>query len=107
MTITFARSRDPTCDAFAEILADDFVCALPDGSQIDRSMFLEHIAEPSGIRDLATHDVNVRLMGDFAVIHARTTFRMPNGHPGASRYTDVWARRDARWVAVAAHVIRY
>jgi hypothetical protein len=48
---------------FREILADDFVCALPDGSQIDRSMFLEHIAEPSGIRDLATHDVNVRLTG--------------------------------------------
>jgi len=92
---------------FREILADDFVCALPDGSQIDRNMFLDHIAEPPGITNLAAHDVNVRLMGDFAIIHARTTFRMSNGNPGASRYTDVWARRDGRWVAVAAHVTRY
>ena len=92
---------------FREILADDFVCALPDGSQIDRNMFLDHIAKPAGITNLAAHDVTVRLMGDFAIVHARTTFRMSNGHSGASRYTDVWARRDGRWVAVAAHVTRY
>jgi ketosteroid isomerase-like protein len=92
---------------FREMLAEDFVCSLPDGSQIDREMFLEHVAAPPGITNLEAHDVNVRLMGDSAIVHARTTFRMSNGLPGASRYTDVWARRDGRWVAVAAHVTRY
>jgi hypothetical protein len=45
-------------------------------------------------------------MGDFAVVHARTTFTMPDGTPGSGRYTDVWARRNGEWLAVAAHVTR-
>jgi ketosteroid isomerase-like protein len=52
------------------------------------------------------HDVNIRLMGDFAIIHARTTYDAPDGRPGAGRYTDVWARRQGRWLAVSAHVTR-
>ena len=27
-------------------------------------------------------------------------------NPGHGRYTDIWAKRDGRWVAVAAHVTR-
>ena len=45
-------------------------------------------------------------MGDFAIIHARTTYTLPDGSAGAGRYTDVWARRDGRWLAVSAHVTR-
>jgi ketosteroid isomerase-like protein len=91
---------------FREILADDFLCTLPDGALIDRSMFLERTGKPSAIRDLEVDDVNVRVMGDFAIIHARTTFALADGTPGSGRYTDVWARRNGRWVAVAAHVTR-
>jgi ketosteroid isomerase-like protein len=58
------------------------------------------------ISSLEVHDVNVRLMGDFAIIHARTTYTGPDGRPGSGRYTDVWARRHGRWVAVSAHVTR-
>ena len=50
--------------------------------------------------------VNVRLIGDCAIIHARTTYRMSDGRPGSGRYTDIWARRNGRWLAVAAHVTR-
>jgi ketosteroid isomerase-like protein len=98
-----------TSDArrFRDILASDFLCSLPDGSQIDRETFLQQIAAPAKISNLKAHDVNVRLMGDFAIVHARTTFTMADGRPGASRYTDVWARREGRWMAVAAHVTRY
>lgn len=91
---------------FAEILADDFLCSLPDGALLDRQRFLEHTAKPVTISGLAVHDVNVRLMGDFAIVHARTTFTLPDGRDGEGRYTDVWARRDGRWLAVAAHVTR-
>ena len=79
---------------FDEILADDFLCSNPDGSLVDRKAFLEQTARPVTIRNLEARDVNVRLMGDVAIIHARTT------------YTDVWARRDGRWLAVSAHVTR-
>jgi ketosteroid isomerase-like protein len=91
---------------FDEILADDFLCSNPDGTLIDRSAFLAQTARPVTIANLEAHDVNVRLMGDFAVIHARTTYTLPDGRPGSGRYTDVWARRDGRWLAVSAHVTR-
>jgi ketosteroid isomerase-like protein len=97
-----------TCDVarFDEILAADFFCTNPDGSFIDRDNFLKQTARPVSIADLAAHDVNVRLIGDCAIIHARTTYRMSDGRPGSGRYTDIWARRNGRWLAVAAHVTR-
>jgi len=91
---------------FREILADDFLCSLPDGSLVDRDRFLEQTARPVTISNLEAHDVNVRLMGDFAIVHARTTYTAANGTPGSGRYTDVWARRQGRWLAVSAHVTR-
>jgi ketosteroid isomerase-like protein len=91
---------------FEAILADDFLCSLPDGSLLDRNLFLEQTARPVSIRNLEAHDVNLRLMGDFAIIHARTTYTTAEGKSGSGRYTDVWARRNGHWLAVAAHVTR-
>lgn len=93
-------------ERFREILAEDFLCSLPDGALIDREGFLEQAALPPSISNLEVHDVNVRLMGDFAIVHAQTTFTTRDGRAGVGRYTDVWARRDGRWLAVAAHVTR-
>jgi len=91
---------------FEQILADDFRCSNPDKSLVDRAGFLRQTAVPVTIKNLTAHDVEIRLMGDFAIIHARTSYTMPDGKPGAGRYTDVWARRDGRWLAVSAHVSR-
>jgi len=91
---------------FDEILADDFLCSNPDGTLLDRKAFLVQTAQPVKITDLEAKDVNIRLMGDFAIIHARTTYRLPDGRAGAGRYTDVWARRGGRWLCVSAHVTR-
>lgn len=91
---------------FDQILADDFVCTNPDGSFIDRENFLKQTARPVAISNLAADDVMVRVIGDCAVINARTTYRMPDGRTDAGRYTDVWARRNGRWLAIAAHVTR-
>ena len=91
---------------FQEILSDDFLNTNPDGSLVDKAGFLRQIAPPARIRDLACHDVDVRLMGDFAIIHARTTYTYPDGRPGSGRYTDIWARRGQAWLCVAAQVAR-
>jgi ketosteroid isomerase-like protein len=91
---------------FDEILADDFLCSNPDGSLVDRKDFLKQTAVPVKISSLEARDVDVRLMGDVAIIHARTTYTLPDGRAGAGRYTDVWARRNGRWLAVSAHVTR-
>jgi ketosteroid isomerase-like protein len=91
---------------FEEILAADFLCSNPDGSLVDRAGFLRQTAVPVTISNLEAHDVAIRIMGDVAIVHARTTYARPDGQAGAGRYTDVWARRDGRWLAVAAHVTR-
>jgi ketosteroid isomerase-like protein len=91
---------------FDEILAEDFLCSNPDGSLVDRAGFLAQTARPVTIANLEAHDVQIRIMGDVAIIHARTTYKMPDGRAGAGRYTDVWARRHGRWLAVSAHVTR-
>ncbi len=91
---------------FNELLADDFMCSNPDGSLVDREGFLTQTARPVGISNLEAYDVKIRIIGDVAIIHARTTYTRPDGHGGAGRYTDVWARRGAGWLAVSAHVTR-
>jgi ketosteroid isomerase-like protein len=91
---------------FDEILSDDFLCSMPDGSLLDRKAFLEQTAKPVIITNLQAYDVKVRLMGDFAIIHAATSFTAVDGSNSGGRYTDVWARRNGQWLAVAAHVTR-
>jgi len=91
---------------FDEILAADFLCSNPDGSLVDKRAFLEQTARPVTISGLAIDDVRIRIMGDVALIHARTSYRTAEGQQRHGRYTDVWARRDGRWLAVSAHVTR-
>jgi len=94
---------------FRELLDDDFRCSLPDGSIVDKATFLEQVAQPATISNLRAQDVDVRLLGesgDVAIVHGRTTFTTLDGRSASGRYTDVWARRNGRWVAVAAHVTR-
>ncbi len=90
---------------FEEHLAPDFLCSRPDGTLLDRAAFLVRATAPSSLTELEGHEVLVRLLGDVALVHARTTFR-DGGRAGHGRYTDVWARRAGRWLAIAAHVTR-
>jgi ketosteroid isomerase-like protein len=91
---------------FEELLAEDFHCSNPDGSLIDRAAFLRQTAQPVTIRNLEARDVMIRLLGDVAIIHASTSYTTAGGEAKSGRYTDVWARRDGRWLAVSAHVTR-
>ena len=91
---------------FERNLSEDFLNSNPDGSLADRAGFLRQIAPPCPVRNLDIEDVRIRILGDAAIIHARTTYRKAEGQPGAGRYTDIWARCDGRWLCVAAHVTR-
>jgi ketosteroid isomerase-like protein len=87
---------------FEEILADDFMISNPDGSLLDKAEFLKLTAQPVTISGLVAEDVRIRLLGDFAIIHARFNSRFADGKQRRGRYTDNYARRDGTWVAVAA-----
>jgi ketosteroid isomerase-like protein len=91
---------------FDEILAEDFLCSNPDGSLVDRAAFLAQTAPPMALSGLEAHDVRVWLIGDVAIIDARTTYMLADGRSGSGRYPDLWARRRGRWLAVSAHVTR-
>src|SRR5258707_15721854 len=91
---------------FDEILAEDFLCSNPDRSLADKKQFLAQTARPVTISGLTAEDVRVRILGDVAIIHARTSYTTANGEHRHGRYTDVWARRDGVWLAVSAHVTR-
>ena len=91
---------------FEEHLAPDFLNTSPDGSLVERAGFLAQIARPPGVSKLECHDVRIREMGDFAIIHAQTRYVRGDGQPGKGRYTDIWARAGGRWRCVAAHVSR-
>ena len=93
-------------ERFDEILAADFYCSNPDNSLVDRAAFLKQVAQPVAIRNLKAHDVKIRVLGDFAIIHAATSYTMPDGQEAHGRYTDCWARQNGKWLAVSAHVSR-
>ena len=82
---------------FDEILADDFLCSQPDGSLIDRADFLAQTARPVTIANLTAHDVQVRIMGDVAIIHATG----PNSRTfwGIEAVADLmfWPSRNLGW----------
>jgi hypothetical protein len=91
---------------FEENLSKDFLNTNPDASLVDRTGFLARIAQPAGVTGLRPKDVNIRLFGDVAIIHARTVYTKSDGSAGRGRYTDIWARQGGRWVCVAAQVAR-
>ena len=91
---------------FDQILAQDFYCSNPDKSLVDRAGFLKQTALPVTIKNLIAEDVKIRVLGDFAIIHARTSYTTADGQQAYGCYTDCWARQNGKWLAVSAHVAR-
>jgi ketosteroid isomerase-like protein len=91
---------------FDQNLTEDFVNSNSDCSFVDRAGFLAQIARPSAVKNIQCEDVRIQMVGEVAIIRARTTYIKPDGQPGQGRYTDVWARRGGRWLCVAANVSR-
>lgn len=92
---------------YADNLAEDYLSTNPDGSLSDRAAFLQRMAAPYPNKDPEAVDVRIRVLGDVALIHSGFRDRRPDGTIGNGRYTDIWARRDGRWLCVAAHFGRF
>jgi ketosteroid isomerase-like protein len=88
---------------YSEHLSDDFVCTLGDGRRINKNEFLQRNAQGPGVTDVTFDEIDVRLLGDAALVHGVTHYTR-NGSPASRRYTDVWHFRDGRWQAVAAQL---
>jgi len=107
LNCNFVRAVDQADVAWFDAnLASDFHNTNADGSFVDRAAFLAQIGRGSSVKDIREHDVVIRVFGDFAIIHARTSYLRPDGSQGGGRYTDDWCWREGRWQCVSAHVTR-
>lgn len=88
---------------YGEHLADDFLSSAVDGSLSDKPAFLKRIASRRAGSGFVAHDVRIRFVGELALVHAGFSCSKSDGRPGTGRYTDIYAKRDGRWLCVSAH----
>jgi ketosteroid isomerase-like protein len=98
-----ASAQNGDVRRFEQILAEDFMASLPDFLLRDKKQFLDMMAAPRPFTELKADEVRIRLLGDFAIIHAHMTLRTADGVHRQGRYTDDWQRRDGKWLCVAAN----
>jgi hypothetical protein len=92
---------------YSENLSEDFYITAPDGVLLNREAFLKRIANPYPGTHAEPVDVMVRILGDVAIIHSGYRDTRLNSEPSYGRYTDIYERRDGRWLCVAAHFMRF
>jgi hypothetical protein len=92
---------------YAENLSEDFYITAPDGALLNREAFLKRIANPYPGTHAEAVDVMVRILGDVAIIHSGYRDTRLTGEPSYGRYTDIYERRNDRWLCVAAHFMRF
>ena len=92
---------------YAENLSDDFYITAPDGALLNREAFLKRMANPYPGTEAEAVDVMVRILGDVAIIHSGYRDKRLTGEIGHGRYTDIYERRNGRWLCVAAHFMRF
>jgi hypothetical protein len=92
---------------YAENLSDDFYITAPDGALLDRAAFLKRMSNPYPGIEAEPVDVMVRILGDVAIIHSGYRDKKLSGEIGYGRYTDIYERRNGRWLCVAAHFMRF
>jgi len=91
---------------YTEHLAEDYRASNPDGSFTDKPGFLARIGRPHAFTSFRAPEVHIQLVGDVALIHASFEDTRPDGSHGRGRYTDIWQRRNGRWLCVSAHFTR-
>jgi hypothetical protein len=84
-------------------VADDYVALRASGDQTKAQVMDGYRAGRLAYRGLEIMDVEVRVLGETAVLSARTLgSRIEEGRetPNRVRYLRVWTRRDGTWRAV-------
>lgn len=106
--LTAYKTRDET--ALDRILAGDFVAVYPD-DRVLRKVDLIAVATGTSrtIETVSWDQLRIMKFRDVAVVTARSHLtgiaaRKPFGD--SKDYADVYARRNGRWQAISAHVVR-
>ena len=94
-------------DRDLEMLADDFVITVEDGSTYGKEGYIAHTADKSTHVEVAEmSDLKARMHGNTAVItgayHERGTSK-GKSYEYRDRFTDVWIKNDGKWQVIASH----
>jgi len=96
--------------ALGAILAEDFVATYSGGTRRGRDQLIARAANPQQtVVSVSWENLNVQVAGDTAIVTARSFLRL-RGDGGETEvrndYADIYVRRDGRWQAIAAHIVR-
>lgn len=89
-----------------QILAPDWVGRGWHGDQADKAKSLAEMKDPTGkVTAIKNHDVAVRSFGNIAVVQGydtETSTTKGKDTSGTYSWTDVFQKRNGRWVAIAS-----
>jgi ketosteroid isomerase-like protein len=97
-------------DKLNQIIADDWSGVGPDGAKLTKSAFID--SYKSGKSKLESFDfgpMDVKVLGNVAVVQGSDTEKsVTDGKDSSGKYswTDVFAKRDGKWVAVRSHLTK-
>jgi ketosteroid isomerase-like protein len=99
------KNRD--CGGWGALLADEWTVTHIDGQVITKDQALEMCRTGPAVTS-AVDQLAVRSYGDTAIVTGRTKATVSGAAPETVtlRFTDVFVRRDGRWLAVASHATR-
>lgn len=97
-------------DAIGRYMADDWIIIGSDGKVIDKATFLALVESGTVTHDvMESHDLNVRVYGDAAVVVARGVSAgkyQGQAFREVERATCVFIRKDGQWRCVVTHLSR-
>jgi pimeloyl-ACP methyl ester carboxylesterase/ketosteroid isomerase-like protein len=94
--------------AYDRLVADDYVALRATGDQTKAQVMDSYRARRLAFRGLDVTDLDVRLLGETAIVSARTLgTRVEDGRETENRvrYQRVWAKRERAWRAVLQMVV--
>jgi ketosteroid isomerase-like protein len=99
------KSHD--CAGWGALLADDWSVTHIDAQVITKPQALD-MCRTAAPMESAVDQLSVRVYGDTAIVTGRTTATVSGASPVTVtlRFTDVFVRRDGRWLVVASHATR-
>jgi ketosteroid isomerase-like protein len=99
--------KNHDCAAWGALLADDWSVTHVDAQVITKPQALELCRTGAPVTSVVDQ-VHVRAYGDTAIVTGRTiaTVGGPDEATVKLRFTDVFVRRDGRWIVVASHATR-
>ena len=99
------RQRD--CEGWGALIADDWSVTHIDAQVITKPEALEMCRTGPPV-STTVDQLRVRVYGDTAIVTGRTKAAVTGSTPQVVvlRFTDVFVRREGRWVVVASHATR-